>query len=71
MNLNGKDILENDFIFFRDLGIVNGDLIYVLFNNDEEEIILDNFSVFGFLRFIVYSIFIFFFYFIELVVGLF
>lgn len=71
MSLNGKDILENDFVFFRDLGIVNGDLIYVLFNNDEEEIILDNFSVFGFLRFIVYSICIFFFYFIELLVGLF
>lgn len=55
LSLNGKDILENDSVLLRDLGIVNGDLIHVLLNNDEEEITSDNLSAPGSSRSTVHS----------------
>lgn len=32
LSLNGQDVLDNESVLLADLGIVNGDLIYVLQN---------------------------------------
>lgn len=36
LSLNGQDVLDNDSVLLTDLGIVNGDLIYVLQNAGEQ-----------------------------------
>lgn len=36
LSLNGQDVLDNDSILLTDLGIVNGDLIYILQNTEEQ-----------------------------------
>ncbi|KAJ7376532.1 F-box only protein 7 [Desmophyllum pertusum] len=35
LSLNGQDVLDNESVQLADLGIVNGDLIYILYNTDE------------------------------------
>ena len=37
LSLNGQDILDNDSVPLKDLGIVNGDLIYVIPARDSEQ----------------------------------
>ena len=37
LSLNGRDFLVNDSVSLTGLGIVNGDLIYVVLNTQEEE----------------------------------
>ena len=37
LSLNGRDFLVNDSVSLTGLGIVNGDLIYVVSNTQEEE----------------------------------
>lgn len=37
LSLNGQDILDNDSVPLKDLGIVNGDLIYVITARDSEQ----------------------------------
>lgn len=37
LSLNGQDILDNDSVLLKDLGIVNGDLIYVIPARDSEQ----------------------------------
>lgn len=37
ISLNGQDVLDNDSVLLTDLGIVNGDLIYILQNAGEQE----------------------------------
>lgn len=36
LSLNGQDVLDNDSVLLTDLGIVNGDLIYILQNTEEQ-----------------------------------
>ena len=36
ISLNGQDVLDNDSVLLTDLGIVNGDLIYILQNAEEQ-----------------------------------
>lgn len=37
LSLNGQDVLDNDSVLLADLGIVHGDLIYILQNAGEQE----------------------------------
>ena len=37
LSLNGQDILDNDSVPLKDLGIVNGDLIYVIPASQDSE----------------------------------
>ena len=37
LSLNGQDILDNDSVPLKDLGIVNGDLIHVITARDSEQ----------------------------------
>ena len=36
LSLNGQDVLDNDSVLLTDLGIVHGDLIYILQNVGEQ-----------------------------------
>ena len=47
LSLNGQDVLDNESVLLADLGIVNGDLIYILLNKDEQEPGSDNLNAPG------------------------
>ena len=42
LSLNGQDFLDDDSVLLTDLGIVNGDLIYVVANTERQEDVQTN-----------------------------
>ena len=47
LSLNGQDVLDNDSVLLTDLGIVNGDLIYILQSTGEQGNVLASHNTTG------------------------